>query len=407
MRKHLLLIVAGIILFVQSYGQVTRESYEKAVDALNCWSVYYSLRYISPTKGVYPEFEKSCNCEELQTFQRIKSAIRSTETETLEIANEIENLKNRKSLAFIKADAIKYLKTESFQASQPLKVFKENLEKKSGYSKYTEKLTEQLNEILVVEIPSTNPEKEPQPSPDNNKTIEEEQVAIKENPGILGGASDYLILLAIILSGLGIFLASRKTDDYDKLLPRLLESRRLKELIHSLNNSPTTGMRTSISTASEIRDIQGRIRDLEYQLSKLNNTIETLKETEPNQTATHSPSIPEIRQRETITEVLFLSTPNSDGSFNENSASNIYKEGASIYKFMKTGSSNAQFQIDVKETSIKLALQYPDKNIDPVCEANNAFNPSAIRITTVKMGEAELLNGKWIINSKAVIHYED
>ena len=74
---------------------------------------------------------------------------------------------------------------------------------------------------------------------------------------------------------------------------------------------------------------------------------------------------------------------------------------------MKTGNSKANFQIDEKETSIKLALQYPDKNIDPVCDAENAFNPRANRISTIKMGEAELQNGKWIINSKAVIRYED
>ena len=74
---------------------------------------------------------------------------------------------------------------------------------------------------------------------------------------------------------------------------------------------------------------------------------------------------------------------------------------------MRTGNANAKFQIDEKETSIKLALQYPDKNIDPVCDAENAFNPRANRISTIKMGEAELQNGKWIIISKAVIRYED
>ena len=52
----------------------------------------------------------------------------------------------------------------------------------------------------------------------------------------------------------------------------------------------------------------------------------------------------------------------------------------------------AEFQIDERESSVKLALQYPDKNIDPVCEALNAFNPRARTIVTVEggMGEVEL-----------------
>ena len=83
-----------------------------------------------------------------------------------------------------------------------------------------------------------------------------------------------------------------------------------------------------------------------------------------------------------------------------------YKEGASIYRFTKVGNNRAKFKIDEREASVKLALTYPDKSIDPVCDAVNAFNPKTKQITTVEDGEAELLNNKWKISIKAKISYE-
>lgn len=86
-----------------------------------------------------------------------------------------------------------------------------------------------------------------------------------------------------------------------------------------------------------------------------------------------------------------------------------YIKGATIYRFSKISSNRAKFQIDEKDDSVKLALQFTDKNIDPVCDAVNAYNPKATRITTVEQGEAELQNGKWIVekNKKAKIKYEN
>ena len=105
-------------------------------------------------------------------------------------------------------------------------------------------------------------------------------------------------------------------------------------------------------------------------------------------------------------EIFYLSTPNEDGSFNEKSAQSTYKEGASIYKFTKLSSINAEFQIAENESSVKLALQYPDKNIDRVCEANNAFNPNANRIVTIESGRALLEGDRWKLTKKAQIKYE-
>ncbi|WP_373511608.1 hypothetical protein [Persicitalea sp.] len=104
---------------------------------------------------------------------------------------------------------------------------------------------------------------------------------------------------------------------------------------------------------------------------------------------------------------FYLSTPNSDGSFNNSSANPAYKEGASIYKFQNTKDNHAKFKIDENDASVKLALAYPDKNIDPVCDALNAFDPKARRIFTVEPGIAELAgDNKWKVITKARIRYE-
>lgn len=104
--------------------------------------------------------------------------------------------------------------------------------------------------------------------------------------------------------------------------------------------------------------------------------------------------------------VFFLSTPNSDGSFNNSSANVSFREGASIYKFQNTKDNRAQFKIDERDASVKLALSYPDKNIDPVCDALNAFDPRARKISTDEPGLAELTGDKWRVITKARIRYE-
>ena len=412
MKKNILLLVLAVMLFESSFGQVTTESYEKAVDILNYQSVYYSLSVLSPTSGVTAKFKANCDCENHPAFKKIKSSIPETEPKTIEISNEIQKLKDQNISKFNKSSLLDFLLNVTFDQSTPLNDFKSQLDQKGKFSDYKANLTQQLESVLQENIQvNTGSQKESDSKlsafEDRIRTIEKNQNVKEEKPGILGGFLDYLVLLAIVLGILSLFLALRKRDNYEELLHRILESRRLKDLINSQNNSRNSGMRHNNSTSSEIRDMQARIRDLESQINSLNNDIEKLKQPTSTYLKSPSPSNQEIRQHEPKTEILFLSTPNSDGSFNESSASNTYKDGASIYRLMKTGSANAKFQIDEKETSIKLALQYPDKNIDPVCDAENAFNPRANRISTIKMGEAELQNGKWIINSKALIRYED
>ncbi len=167
---------------------------------------------------------------------------------------------------------------------------------------------------------------------------------------------------------------------------------------------------------NRINQLEGRVSQLEEEMKKLAVKVDSskipmevivtggmepvMKPREQNQRVERQPD------QQPISPAFFLSTPNSDGSFNNSSANPTYKEGASIYKFLNTKGSRAKFWIDERDASVKLALAYPDKNIDPVCDALNAFDPRARKIFTQEPGEAELMDDKWMVLTKARIRYE-
>jgi hypothetical protein len=214
-----------------------------------------------------------------------------------------------------------------------------------------------------------------------------------------------LLLILLLIRSFGN--SNLEGKNYDSLINRIIESRRMNEHFAAKNNFsiPT---RNEVSK-DEIRDINNRIRDLEASIQNLTNKLSV---------GNQPPSIGQSGSgninisggntiiKDTEQNYFYLSTPNTDGSFNESSASPNFKEGASIYRFTKLNANKAIFQIDDRESSIRLALQFPDKSIDPVCDATNAFNPKAIKIKTDQPGEVELQNGKWRVTKKSKIRYD-
>ncbi len=211
-----------------------------------------------------------------------------------------------------------------------------------------------------------------------------------------------LILLVVVL----ILLKPERL--YNLLISKILESQRLKQLINqqSGNSKFNKPQGKNVHYEREIEGLQKRINDLEGDIKRQNERINEIQSGKPSQILSSSNQNKEESRQEEKLEIFYLSTPNSDGSFNESSASTSYREGASIYKLFKTAETKAIFEIDNRESSIKLAIQYPDRNIDPVCEAESAFNPKSNKIITTQQGTVELQNGKWIVNKKAKIKYE-
>lgn len=214
----------------------------------------------------------------------------------------------------------------------------------------------------------------------------------------------YGLIIAFALAGLTLYLAlkisgNRAEDQIADLLAK--QKRDLKK--NESNNS-----REGVATQNEVKALMERINDLENMVKILREKSETPVVPPPVAPLTKEVIPVEVPQPvvETRKEIFFLSTPNLNGSFNESSASATFREGASIYRFTKESFNKATFCIDEREASIKLALQYPDKSIDPVCEALNAYNARATKIVTKKPGTAELKGDKWVIQTKAKISYE-
>jgi hypothetical protein len=162
---------------------------------------------------------------------------------------------------------------------------------------------------------------------------------------------------------------------------------------------------------NELADLALRIAQLEQRqpISVPEKMIvEPKAEPEPEINAIPTEIAPEPEKEPIAEDIFYLSIPNKDGSFNVSSAQANYKPGASIYWFKKTAPDKAVFKIDGRDSTVKHALQYAEKSIDPACESMNDFNMAAAKITTRPgdEAEAELEGDKWKIKRKAKIYYE-
>lgn len=414
MKHKIALLFTALLLFGFAQAQVSKESYEKAVDLLNCKTVELTL----PKENIQ-QYQQQCNCNATD-FAQINKFLTSVGKldATIALSNEVESLKKSFKENWKKEDVVTFLSENIFtdKKFQKIAAFADKRKGKPEFDSYKLNLKTDVANTLVESVTqetvtSTITSVQQPNVEDRISKLEENQNTKKDDNGILGGLADYLILFSILLGVIALLLALRKPSsetDYDSLIDKLIRSQRMNSHFQS-QQSVFRSTSNNNSSSAELRDANNRIRDLETQIEKIKSQLSNTNPVSSYTAQTTQPTYQEVKQPEVITQTFFLSTPNSDGSFNESSASSTFKDGASIYRFIKVGNNKAKFQIEEKDASAKLALQYPDKNIDPVCDAVNAFNPKATRITTVEQGEAELQNGKWIVekNKKAKIKYEN
>jgi hypothetical protein len=414
MKHKIALLCTALLLFGFAQAQVSKESYEKAVDLLNCKTVELTL----PKENIQ-QYQQQCDCNATD-FAQINKFLTSVGKldATIALSNEVESLKKSFKENWKKEDVVTFLSESIFtdKKFQKIAAFADKRKGKPEFDSYKLNLKTDVANALVESVTqetvtSTNTSVQQPNVEDRISKLEENQNTKKDDNGILGGLADYLILFSILLGVIALLLALRKPSsetDYDSLIDKLIRCQRMNSHFQS-QQSVFRNTSNNNSSPAELRDANNRIRDLETQIEKIKSQLSTTNPVSSYTAQTTQPTYQEVKQPEVITQTFFLSTPNSDGSFNESSASSTFKDGATIYRFTKIGDNRAKFQIDEKDASARLALQYPDKNIDPVCDAVNAFNPKATRIITVEQGEAELQNGKWVVdrNKKAKIKYEN
>ena len=150
------------------------------------------------------------------------------------------------------------------------------------------------------------------------------------------------------------------------------------------------------------------INQLKSQIAALQEQVKKLTTTSPPSPPTDNPPrrslVPEQHE-------YYLSTPNSDGTFNASSMSNQFRPSASVYKFLVTetnGTHWAEFTVANDYDAVKDALSSPGSYLDPVCESVNSYFPGAKRIVNVQPGKAVKQGNKWLVKPehKAHIRYE-
>ncbi|CAN1578692.1 hypothetical protein MCERE19_04387 [Spirosomataceae bacterium] len=414
MKQKIALLFTALFLFGFTQAQVSKESYEKAVDFLNCKTVELSLK---DDKNL-SEFQNKCPCG-TTNYTQINQFLTSVKlAATVSLSNEVEGLKKSFKGNSKKDEVLTFLSESVFKDKtkyQKISAFADKRKGKPEFDNYKVSLKADIGNTLTESVPletviPTNTNIQQSALDDSITNVEEKINTKEEQSGFWRSFSNYLIILSFLIGITSLYLGLKKQNIeniYDALINKLIGSQRMNSHFQSQNSFSNTS--NNHISRSELQSVYKRITDLESEISSLKDKINDSDVFSSQTVQILQPYIQDLKQSEVITQTFFLSTPNSDGSFNESSSSSTYKEGATIYRFTKIGSNRAKFQIDEKDASARLALQYPDKNIDPVCDAVNAFNPKSTRITTVEQGEAELQNGKWVVdrNKKVKIKYEN
>ncbi len=418
-----------------AYGQtVKKEAYDKAVDYLNCKAVELSLKDAINTKdengNLIPKFKENYDsylnvvpCERDISSKKITayfSGIKGYKN-TKELSAEIDTLKKSFNQDLKLEEIAKFLSEDIFFDNKYPKLveFANKRIENPEFGQFKAELNTNLPRLLAATTQGTNSNNSNVNSNVNINSNVNSDVNVNSNSSVnkVGDEEDWfdfttliLIIVFFILAIGLLFLYVKLSALHDKVRSIEVSHNALKS---DVKNPPRTATRTtSNSNSDEVAKLQDEITKFKAEIYELRAVVDVLQakvvlpkiETEKTEQRRYEQTF----NKEPVREVFYLSTPNEDSSFNEKSAHSSYREGTSIYKFTKISSEQAEFQIDEREESIKLALEYPDKNIDPVCEAQNTFNPKANRIVTVQggLGKAVLDRDKWKIVKKAVIRYE-
>jgi len=363
----------------------------------------------------------TCNCATFPDFKEISTCIPDNLSSTKALSNEIDNIKSDLGNSYDKAGLIQFLSSDIFN-------------KKGKYSKLFDFANKRLRtsefkqwksdlEISLVEIidnvdyknsPQTNLG-EFQKLPVNNKAGKsninaEDRTADNAIKSIPHKKSDSLFsykinIIAISLLLFFLFLLYKLNTsilEFKKdILERINKSNSAAQPAPNIGNSLNNSSSEIKRLADNVKKFREELIIINKELIKLSNEIKSLAENpEP-----FLPSSSNVPVREEPKEILFLSNPNSNGSFNDSSALKAYREGASIYEFTLLNSTEATFKIHKSESSMKMALQFPEDSLLPVCESENEYDARYNKVETINLGKVALEGSKWILKAKAIIRY--
>jgi hypothetical protein len=415
---------------------VSQETIDRAIDKLNCLATDYSLQQ--------SKTEWECDCGTNPNYDEIISSIPNDLSVNIALSEEINRIKNQNVPKASTKELIKFLSVDVFNnENQFAKLYKfsKSRAKNETFGDWQENLKSEISEIIlnassgskgignVHDNPSSNDkasdfnDADPHNGNSNNKHGHISPKVYKLGVFTFGMdvvaivAVVFVILLAIVFM-ISFIILCNKLKEIESKFKTVPSNEQIDEKIseyfkdfQSRSSAPIS--RADMNTAGLFEDIpkindvvkklQGQIMDLEQTVKaeklKLENV--TIKCEDLN-----AESRKNIVENIISNEVIFLSNPNNDGSFNDSYSSHSYREGASIYKLIKLSNNEASFQIDDRDSSIKMAMQFPSKNIQPVCDSENEYEPKFTRVRTIEPGKVSLEGGKWNVKRKAKIRYE-
>ena len=398
MKKAILSVLIVLVGYSPANAQdiIDTGAFNKVVDYLDCKLVEISINRSSKQNAI-DNFKSNCNCDSEPGYTTIQNAISEDVKATRELSKQINSIKSKYRPTWKTENAIAYLKDTVFTNNESLKTFNGKYSNDESYKAVKQSIEEQVRKRIKptqppaevkVQIPTTEGSTETATVPSGIFTL----------PVII-----LIVFVALLIIAVIVIIGKLNSNRVPEHIVYFVESKISKAIQGLTFNNNRTSSNENKNSNFLNKNIEDQIRLLEEKVAKLQlevNSFQNRQIVKPS-----SSVVPDNRPNE---EVFYLSTPNTDGSFDNSDVSQFYKDGASIYRFVKTLSNRASFYIEDKEDSINRALQYPDKRIDPVCEAQNAFNPKAKSIKTITPGEVELIGDKWVIsfNKKAKIRYE-
>ncbi|MBL7836060.1 MAG: hypothetical protein JNM67_00955, partial [Bacteroidetes bacterium] len=152
MKQKIVLLLTALLIFGFTHAQVSKQSYEKAIDFLNCKTVELSLK---DDKNL-SEFQKKCPCG-TTTYTQINQFLTSVKLDkTLFLSNEVDGLKKMSKENWGKVDAVTFLSESVFKDKtkfQNISAFADKRKGKPEFDNYKASLKADLSNIITESVP--------------------------------------------------------------------------------------------------------------------------------------------------------------------------------------------------------------------------------------------------------------
>ena len=199
-----------------------------------------------------------------------------------------------------------------------------------------------------------------------------------------------LIASTIIMVGLLVVIVRRRN------IPTAEELQNLERKLAAYHGE-------KVRIDRELEDAQAHMRELAEQIASLRRQDEGLDgqngEAGRNQAEETESVMPGT--------IVYLTTPESDGTFDDHLRSERYISGESIYVLSidPRNRSSAAFELIMHRDALDLALRRRERLIEPYCESINSFKPGTSGVETLELGTLVLSGGRWTLLKKAQIKY--